>query len=40
MYIKKDLLDYYANKWYNKPYDELSEKEQELIRLYIEESLL
>lgn len=40
MYIKKSLLDYYAYKWYDKPFDELTEKQQEGIRIYIEESLL
>ena len=40
MYIKKSLLDYYAYKWYDKSYDELTDNQQEDIRTYIEESLL
>jgi len=40
MYISRSLLDHYAYKWYNKPFDELTEEQQEGIRIYIEESLL
>lgn len=40
MYIKKDLLNRYALKWYGKTYDELTDEQKEFIRTYIEESLL
>lgn len=39
MYFSESILNYWAEKWYHKPYSELTEEQQEDIKLYLTETL-
>ena len=39
MHFSEYTLNFWAEKWYNKPYSELTKEQQEDIRLYLTETL-